>query len=86
MSSIPFDPYSPNAMFSRILERLDQQDASAKEHRTEIKQSISQFQADVRAADVRITTLERSAWKQRGAVAVIALLIPVAWQWLTQKS
>jgi hypothetical protein len=85
MSSSPYDPYSTNAMFAKILERLDQQDVQARAHRHEIKESISQFQADIRSTDVRVTTLEKSAWRQRGAVAAIALFIPLLWEFLTRK-
>lgn len=85
MSESPFDPYSPNAMFSRIIERLDQQDRDAVAHQQDIKQTITTFQTDLRDANGRILSLEHSAWRQRGAVAVIALAIPMLWQWVTKK-
>lgn len=85
MPSEPFDPYSQNAMFSRILERIEQQDREAREFRTEIKESFSTFQQELKNSDTRVSALENAAWRQRGAVAAIALFISMMWEWLTKK-
>ncbi len=72
-------------MFATILARLEEQDKTAFAHRKEIKESISTFQTDLRGQDDRIRVLEKSAWRQRGAVGIIALAIPLAWEYLTKK-
>jgi hypothetical protein len=80
-----FDPHSQDSMFSQILVRIDQLGDQVKEHRNEVRTSFGQFQADNRAAVSRIEQLEQAAWRQRGFVAAIALVVPAAWQWLTKS-
>ena len=87
MSSDPvYDPNSFNALASRILERLDQQDVATADHRQEIKTQISTFQGELLNVSGRVTGLEEGAWKQRGFVAAIALAVPSIWQWVSTKT
>lgn len=74
-----FNPYSLDAQLSKILQRLDDQDRNSRQNHQELKAEIS-------GLGPRITTLERSHWKQRGIVAVIAAVIPMAWEYLTKRS
>lgn len=70
----PFDPNSPNALFAKILERLDQQDASQEKFRLEIREALG-----------RVTALERESWKNRGIVAGIALAVSAIWHLFTSN-
>lgn len=83
MGDTPYDPHSTNAMFSRILTRLDEQDRNALEHRREMKETVSSFQTNIRSTDDRVHRLENAQWRQRGFVAAIAFAVPLAWHWIT---
>lgn len=78
-----FDPYSSNAQFATILERLSRQDVNFSEHRDEMKILFSDFKSDLVEAKSRVTTLEQEKWSNRGFVAAIGLAIPFLWQWIT---
>lgn len=78
-----YDPYSVNAMFSRIIERLDQQDVATAKHREEMKAHFMTAKEDAVSAEERITALERAQWRQRGFVAAIALAVPLLWEWIS---
>lgn len=57
----PYDPNSPDSMFSRIMLRLDTIDETTK--RTE---------AQAKLTNGRVTCLEREKWLQRGVVLGIS--------------
>lgn len=69
-----YQPLSTDAMFSRVIERLDAQDRKLEEI---LQQGKSQ--------DRRITDLEREKWMQRGAVAAISAAVAAFWSWLTRS-
>lgn len=67
-----YDPESQDAMFARILERMDSQDRLLEEIKTQVYKTNG-----------RVTTLEQEKWFQRGVVAVITVSATVFWEWLT---
>ena len=69
-----FNRNSVDSMFSKILERLDQQDRLLHEIR------ISQV-----ADSGRISTLEHEKWLQRGFAAAIGLVATALWNFLTRQ-
>lgn len=70
-----FRPLSPDAMFARIMERLDDLKADNKDLRTE-QGTIAE----------RVTAMERDKWFQRGIVAAISVIAAGMWSWLTGGS
>ena len=69
-----FNPNSPDAMFSRILQRMDTQDSA-----------LARIEHGVAKTTGRVTALERDKWYQRGIVAAIAVLAGGAWEWLKAR-
>jgi hypothetical protein len=67
-----YDPESQDAMFARILERMDSQDRLLEEIKTQVYKTNG-----------RVTALEQEKWFQRGVVAVITVSATVLWEWLT---
>lgn len=67
-----YDPESQDAMFARILERMDSQDRLLEEIKTQVYKTNG-----------RVTALEQEKWFQRGVVAVITVGATVLWEWLT---
>lgn len=59
-------------MFSRILERMDNQDRILEEIREQVYKTNG-----------RVTKLEQEKWFQRGIVAVVGVLGTMAWNWIT---
>ncbi len=78
-----YNPQSIDANFARLFERLDAQDVASETHRRDLAAKFTSFHIDQRTQDERIGVLEQSRWKQRGFVAAIAFLVPLAWQRLT---
>lgn len=72
--SADFNEKSSDAMFARILQRMDSQDAT-----------LFRIESALSNAKARVETLERARWYQRGIVAVIAVAATSAWQYLTRK-
>lgn len=69
-----YDPMSTDAMFSKIIERLDHQDAVLRD----IKEQVYKTNG-------RVNELERDKWMQRGAAAVISVMAVALWNWLAGK-
>lgn len=69
-----FDPNSSDAMFAKILQRLDTQD-----------QTLARIETGVVKTNGRVTALERDKWYQRGVTATIGLLAGGAWEWFRSK-
>ena len=69
-----YGPNSTDAMFSRILQRLDT--ISATTERTEEQAKIT---------NGRVTKLENEKWRQRGVVSGIAACATVVGHWIWQR-
>lgn len=69
-----YDPVSQDAMFSRILEKLDNQDHTLKE----IKDQVTKTNG-------RVNDLERDRWYQRGVVASIGIGVSYVWNIFTNR-
>lgn len=70
-----YDPNSNDAMFSRVMQRLDQQDDT-------LKQILEQ----VKKTNGRVTTLETEGAVTKGKVAMVSALVSAAvgfagWLW-----
>ena len=65
-----FDRNSTDAMFAKILERLEQQDRILQEIRSD--------------QGARLSALEQEKWFQRGIVAAISVVAAGIWQFLTK--
>ena len=61
MSNGDFNPNSADAVFSRILQRLDQQDALAEKRNTEQTQFLKEIKEQCVKTNGRVTSLEK--WK-----------------------
>jgi heterodisulfide reductase subunit A-like polyferredoxin len=57
-----YDPQSHDAMFARILQRFDQQDAASATYRATIKADIDYIRAAVDKTNGRVNALEK--WKE----------------------
>lgn len=70
-----YDPNSQDAMFSRILQRLDQQDKGAQEYRESIKSDLAYIRTAVDKTNGRVNGLER--WKDvvTAKTALIASIV-----------
>lgn len=69
-----YNPHSHDSMFGRIMQRLDQQDAT-----------LTRIEAGVTKTNVRVDSLEKEKWVQRGFVAAISLTMAGIWHWATGK-
>lgn len=80
-----YNPQSTDAMFAKILERLDQQDASASTNRAEVQTKLDTVIAEGRGVGARVTALENDKWYQRGMVASLGVFTATALEWAKQK-
>lgn len=71
MNHSDFNPQSTDAMFAKIMARLESQDRVLFEIREQTMKTNG-----------RVTDLEREKWKQRGFVAAIGLIFTGAWELL----
>lgn len=65
-----FNPNSNDAVLSRILQRMDAQDAQ-----------LARIEKGVNHTNERVNGLERDRWYQRGMVAAIGVVIAAAWDY-----
>ena len=72
--SADFNEHSTDAMFSRILQRMDTQDAS-----------LARIEAATEKTGTRVDTLERERWYQRGIVAAVSVGAVAIWEFITRK-
>lgn len=65
-----FNDRSPDAMFARILQRMDTQD-----------EALARIESASTTTSSRIDTLERERWYQRGVVAALSVIASASWEW-----
>ena len=70
-----YDPASQDAMFSRILQKLENQDST-----------LSEIKNQVYKTNGRVTDLEKDRWYQRGIVATIGFGVSFVWSLLSNRS
>jgi hypothetical protein len=70
-----FRPNSQDAMFARILEKLDDLKADTREIRTD-QATISE----------RVSVIEREKWFVRGVTATIGVIAGGVWTWISGGS
>jgi len=73
-----FNPNSSDAMFAKVLQRLDTQDETLQR----IEQNTS---SGLGSLGNRVGALERERWYQRGITAAIATVCIGIWEWITRK-
>lgn len=77
-------------MFSRIMQRLDQQDRTFAEHRADLKQTLDETTSTMRQIGARVSKLE--VWRKEinAKAVVIAGLVSAAvaalWQWWLNRN
>lgn len=69
-----YQPHSTDAMFARIIERLDNQDLV-----------LAEIKEQTLKTNGRVTMLENEKWFQRGIVAAISVLATMVWDWMTGR-
>lgn len=72
-----FNPRSGDAMFARVLERLDQQDRDAERRERESKEHLTRIETQVRVTNGRVTALENWKIAVNAKVALVASGISV---------
>jgi hypothetical protein len=69
-----YDPQSQNAMFSRIIQRLDQQDRDSVIHRTEVTGILTEIRTETRKTNGRVTVIEQWINTTKAKIALMVLL------------
>jgi len=69
-----YDPNSPDAMFSRILEKLDEQD-----------KILARIESQTTKTNGRVSKLENEHWKQRGFILAISFVGSALWALISKK-
>lgn len=82
-SDTDYNPRSHDAMFTKILGKLDAQAHESAIYRSELKETLTAIKSGVDRTNGRVTALEREKWVQRGFVAAISLAGTAVWQWWT---
>lgn len=67
-----FRPMSSDAMFARILERLD-----------DLKTDTRDIRADQTTISERVSVIEREKWFVRGVTATIGVIAGGVWTWIS---
>lgn len=83
--SAGYQPHSVDAMFSRVMNRLDNQDHSYGEHRAELNKRLDEILAEQRKTNGRVSALEREKWTQRGFVAALSIGATTVWHYITKR-
>lgn len=76
--SSDYNPNSPDAVLSRILQRLDEQDHAAESNRTQFLGVLTDIRDEVKKTNGRVTGLERWRTEVKAKVALIATFVSVA--------
>lgn len=69
-----YEPNSQDAMFARILQRLDTIDSTTQ-----------RIESQAKLTNGRVTALEREKWHQRGVVAGISFTATAVWHWIASR-
>jgi hypothetical protein len=83
-----YDPQSQNAMFSRIIQRLDQQDRDSAIHRSEVTGILTEIRTETRKTNGRVTTIEQWINTTKAKVALVVLIGSIfvsAAAWLIER-
>jgi hypothetical protein len=80
MNPHDFNPQSPDAMFARILERMDQLDLALQESRSDVNERLDFLVSESKGLGERVGSLEHDKWYQRGVVAAVAVFATAGWE------
>lgn len=72
--SSDFNEHSTDAMFSRILQRMDAQD-----------ESLLRIERGQLETSSRVNSLERERWYQRGVTAAVSVIVVAAWDYFFSR-
>ncbi len=70
-----FNEHSTDAMFSKLLQRLDGLDTT-----------LARIESQTIRTNGRVTELEREKWYTRGVTATIAIIAGGAWEWFRARN
>lgn len=73
-----YNPNSSDAVLARILERLDAQDVSAGERRTEFLKVLGEIHEEVKKTNGRVTRIELWRAEVKAKTAQLAMLVSAA--------
>jgi hypothetical protein len=79
MSAQDYDPNSINAMFSRIMERLDSQDHLTQDYRSSVTDELGAIRKAVEHTNGRVTDIEADRQRMKGFGAAIAAIASIGW-------
>lgn len=80
-----FNPMSSDAMFAKVLARLDEQDRAAEKREALLRDQLGRIELQAKLTNGRVSRLEQERWVQRGAVAVISIVATTLWGWFSHK-
>jgi cytochrome c-type biogenesis protein CcmH/NrfG len=83
-----FNPNSPDAVFSRILAKLEEQNRSASETRSEFLAILTEIRAEVKKTNGRVSAIERWRAEIKGKTAMLATAVSAAvglGAWLVER-
>ena len=70
-----FNPNSPDAVFARILAKLEEQNRSASETRAEFLAILTEIRAEVKKTNGRVSAIERWRAELKGKTATLATVV-----------
>ena len=70
-----YDPNSVDAMFGKVMTRLDEQDRSAGKTNADFLLILTEIRTEARKTNGRVTTLETNEAVNRGRVAILATCV-----------
>jgi hypothetical protein len=78
-----FNPFSSDAQFAKIIERLDRQDRETERHHCENKKTLSAIREQTTLTNGRVTKLEKKWIYAAGLVVGGWFVIGVVWAVIT---
>lgn len=78
-----YNPASTDAMFSKILARLEEQDRAAERREREITQRLDEICEQTTLTNGRVTKLELAHKHYRGVMFGIASAVSIVWALIT---
>jgi hypothetical protein len=76
---VDFNPFSHDAQFAKIIERLDKQDRETERHHCENKRTLSAIRDQTTLTNGRVTKLEKKWIYVAGLIIGGWFVIGVAW-------
>ena len=74
-----FNPMSTDAMFSKILTRLEEQDRAAEKRENDIKDQLCRIEEQAKITNGRVTDLEHESIKRGAYAAAMGFASALVW-------